>query len=111
MNTQVLKIEPNNDVNSLKVYVLIGDEKHEFTFSRKFDTIANKQLQLITHDKSFGDVFKYNHHIIDEVMNIVRKFFQGGNPNLPQDVGDFGTLEDALKQQKPFNKLPSGAKM
>lgn len=111
MRTQILQIQPGNDVNSLKAYMLIGNEQYEFTFSRKFDTIANKQLQLINHDISFGEVFKYNHHIVDEVMNIVRKFFEGENPTLPQDVGDFGTLEDALKQQKPFNKLPSGAKM
>lgn len=109
MNTQVLKIQPNNDVNSLKVYVLIDDEQHEFTFSRQFDTIANKQLQIITHDTSFGEIFRCNQHIVDEVMSIVRKFFQGENPTLPQDVGNFGTLEDALKLQKPFKKLPSGA--
>ncbi len=109
--TQILRIQSTNDVNCLKIYMLIGNEQYEFTFSRQFDTIANKQLQVISHDKSFGDVFKYNHHIVDGVMNIVRKFFQGENPNLPQDVEDFGTLEDALKLQKPFNKLPSGAKM
>ncbi|BAZ14083.1 hypothetical protein NIES4071_59230 [Calothrix sp. NIES-4071] len=106
MKTQVLKIQLNNDANSLSTYVLIGNDKHEFTFSRKFNTIANKQLQVINHDKSFGDIFKYNHHIINEVINIVRKFFQGENPTLPQYVGDFGTPEDALKLQKPFYKLP-----
>jgi hypothetical protein len=109
MRTQILKIQPGNDSNSLKVYVLIGDEQYEFTFSRNFDIIANKQLQLINHDISFGDIFRCNQHIVDEVMSIVRRFFQGENPSLPQDVGDFGTLEDALKLQKPFKKLPSGA--
>ena len=107
MKTQVLKIQQNADTNSLKVCMSIGDERHEFKFSRQFDQIANRQLHIINYDKNFGDTFKYNQHIIGEVMSLVRKFFQGNKPNLPQNVGDFGTLEEALALQKPFNQPSS----
>ncbi|MHC5915686.1 MAG: helicase-related protein [Nostoc sp.] len=82
----------------------IGDEQHQFTFSRQFDQIANRQLQIINYDNNFGDTFKYNQHIIGEVMSLVRKFFKGDELTLPQEIGDFGTPEEALALQKPFNQ-------
>ncbi|MHC5675643.1 helicase-related protein [Nostoc sp.] len=104
MKTQVLKIQPNTDTNFLKVCMSIGDEQHQFTFSRQFDQIANRQLQIINYDNNFGDTFKYNQHIIGEVMSLVRKFFKGDELTLPQEIGDFGTPEEALALQKPFNQ-------
>lgn len=104
MKTQVLKIEPNTDTNFLKVCMSIGDKQQQFTFSRQFDQIANRQLQIINYDKNFGETFKYNQHIIGEVMSLVRKFFKGDNLALPQEIGDFGTPEEALALQKPFNQ-------
>ncbi|MDZ8241588.1 MAG: helicase-related protein [Nostoc sp. ChiQUE01a] len=104
MKTQVLKIQPNTDTNFLNVCMSIGDEQHQFTFSRQFDQIANRQLQIINYDNNFGDTFKYNQHIIGEVMSLVRKFFKGDDLTLPQDIGDFGTPEEALALQKPFNQ-------
>ncbi len=68
MKTQVLKIQPNTDTNFLKVCMSIGDEQHQFTFSRQFDQIANRQLQIINYENNFGDTFKFNQHIIGEVM-------------------------------------------
>ncbi|MBC1238206.1 helicase-related protein [Nostoc sp. 2RC] len=104
MKTQVLKIQPNTDTNLLKVCISIADKQHHFTFSRQFNQIANHQLQIINYDKNFGDTFKYNQHIIDEVISLVRKFFKGDDLTLPQEIGDFGTPEEALALQKPFNQ-------
>lgn len=107
MKTQILNIKPNTDPNSLKVFMSIGNEQHQFTFLRQFDSFANHQLQIINYDNQFGDTFKFNQHIIGEVMSLVRKFFKGDTLTLPQDVGDFGTLEEALALQKPFNQSSS----
>ncbi|GAA6623179.1 hypothetical protein [Scytonema sp. NUACC26] len=108
MKTQVLNIQPNADTNSLKVFMSVGDEQHQFTFSRRFDQIGNHQVQIITPEHQFGDTFKFNQQITDEVMKIVRQFFKGDKLILPQDVGDFGTPEKALALQKPFNPVLSG---
>ncbi|MGL4622918.1 MAG: helicase-related protein [Chroococcidiopsis sp.] len=107
MKTQVLKVQPNSSANSLKVCMSIGDEQHHFTFSRQFDSFANRQLQIINYDNNFGETFKFNQHIIGEVMSLVRNFFKGVIAPLPQDVGDFGTLEEALALQKPFSHSSS----
>ncbi len=102
MKAHVLNIEsvPNNDF--LKVWMLIGDDQQEFTFSRKVDQIGNRQLQIISYEDDFGETFKFNQHIVAEVMNLVRHVYQGDRVNLPQEVGDFGTVEQALALQKPF---------
>lgn len=107
MKTQVLNIQPNSEVNSLKVCMSIGDKQHQFTFSRQFDQVANRQLQIINYDNNFGETFKFNQHILNEVISLVRKFFKGDKLNLPQDVGNFGTKDEALTLQKPFNQLSS----
>jgi hypothetical protein len=107
MKTQVLNIQPNTDTNSLKVFMSIGNEQHQFTFFRQFDSFANHQIQIINYDNQFGDTFKFNQHIIGEVISLVRSFFKGNKLFLPQDVGDFGTLEEALALQKPFKQSSS----
>ena len=107
MKTQVLNIQLNSEANSLKVCMSIGDKQDQFIFLRQFDQIANRQLQIINYDNHFGETFKFNQHIIEEVISLVRKFFKGDKLNLPQDVGDFGTKEEALISQKPFGQLSS----
>lgn len=107
MKTQVLNIQLNSETNSLKVCMSIGDKQDRFIFLRQFDQIANRQLQIINYDNNFGETFKFNQHIIDEVISLVRKYFKGDKLNLPQDVGDFGTIDEALILQKPFNQLLS----
>jgi hypothetical protein len=102
MNTQILKIQLSSDTKSLIICMSIGKEQRQFTFSRSFDQVANQQLQIITYDSNFGETFKFNQHIIDEVMKLVRQFFNGDKLVLPQYVGDFGLEEEALALQKPF---------
>jgi hypothetical protein len=102
MKTQVLTIKPQPDVNSLEVSMAIGECQHQFTFSREFDQIGDRQLQIITYNRDFGETFKYNQHIVAEVTNLVRQFYKGEEVKLPQEVGDFGTPSEALALQKPF---------
>ena len=104
MKTQVSNIQPLPNVDSLEIWMLIGDKQYQFTFSRKFNSFGKHQLQIITHDSNFGETFKFNQHIVAEVMNIVRQFYNGESVKLPTVVGNFGTSEQALALQKPFNK-------
>ncbi len=77
-----------------------------------FDTLANRQIQIITYEADFGETFKFNQHIVGEVINLVRQIYNGGVVELPIEVGDFGTAEQARALQKPFtpqkniDKLP-----
>ncbi|MGK7877138.1 MAG: hypothetical protein AB4426_28740 [Xenococcaceae cyanobacterium] len=102
MKTLLLNIQPLPDTDSLKVIMSIGDKQHQFTFSRKFDQIGLRQLQIITYESDFGETFKFNQHIIGEVLNLVRQFYRDDVLEFPIDVGNFGTSEQGLALQKPF---------
>ncbi|MDF5729029.1 MAG: hypothetical protein PUP92_13635 [Rhizonema sp. PD38] len=102
MKTQVSKIQFLHKNNFVDVWMLIGNTQFHFTFSLKVDQITNAHLQIITHQKSFGKIFRFNQHIVDEVMNLVWMFYQGASIKLPATVGDFGTPEHARKIQKLF---------
>lgn len=102
MITQVSNIQQGNNADSLTVTMSIGDKDRQFTFTRKYDRIGDRTLQIITYDSDFGETFKFNQQIVAEVMKLVRQFYAGNRVKLPQDVGDFGTQEQALALQKPF---------
>jgi len=102
MITQVLNIQQGSNADFLTIMMSIENRQHQFTFARKYDPIANRQLQIITYDSDFGETFKFNQQIVAEVMNLVREFYAGNSVKLPQYVGYFGTREQALALQKPF---------
>ena len=102
MKTRVSKIQFLPKKNFIEVWMLIGNRQFHFTFNLKVDQIANYHLQIITHQRSFGEIFRFNQHIVDEVMNLVWMFSQGESIKFPASVGDFGNPENALTFQKPF---------
>ena len=102
MKTQIKTIEPISNSDSLNVVLLMDQKQHSFTFSRQFDQIGNKELQIITYDREFGETFKFNQHISGEVMNLVKRVYRGESVELPKEVGEFGTETEALASQKPF---------
>ena len=102
MKTQVSKLQFLPKKNFVEVWMLIGNRQFHFTFSLKVHKITNEHLRIITHQRSFGEIFRFNQHIVDEVMNLVWMFYQGASIKLPATVGDFGTSEQALRFQKPL---------
>ncbi len=102
MKTLVKAIEPISDSDSLKVWLSIGNRQLLATFSRKFDDFGGHQLQIITYNQEFGEIFQFNQQIIGEVINLVKQVYRGENVELPASVGDFGTPESALGTLKPF---------
>ena len=115
MKTQVLTIQRKKDANTFDVWMAIATYKQQFIFTVKLDKIAGRQLQIITYDSEFGKTFKFNQHIIGEVLNLVRQIVGGSQLDFPVDVGDFGTAEEAIALQKSFpprltllkNQLPN----
>ncbi|GAC1505140.1 MAG: hypothetical protein NVS2B14_17540 [Chamaesiphon sp.] len=65
--------------------------------------LANRQVQIITYEPKFGEIFLFNQQIVKEVINLVRQIYNGGVVELPIEVGDFGTPDEALSLQKSFN--------
>ena len=69
MKTQVLTVKPIPNSDSLDVVLLMDSKQHCFTFSRQFDQIGEKNLQIITYEPAFGEMFQFNQHIVGEVMS------------------------------------------
>jgi hypothetical protein len=105
MKTQVLKILPLKENDSLQVWICIGEKLEKFTFSRNFEQIGEVKLAIITYNNDFGETFKFNQHLVAEVVNLVKKYYHGNALNLPQEIGDFSSAEIALALQKPFKYL------
>ncbi len=102
MKTQVLNIKPIPNSDSLDVVLEIDSKRHCFTFSRQFDQIDEKELQIITYEPAFGELFQFNQHVVGEVMNLVKRVYGGEKVKFPKEVGDFGTPREALATLKPF---------
>ena len=106
MNVTILAIEPGKEADSLDVLMSIGEEQRCFKFVRQFDMIGDRKVQTVNHDDSFWENFKFNQHIVFTVTHFVLRKYQGEALELPADIGDFGTPEEASAQQKPFQKQP-----
>lgn len=104
MNVKILAIEPGKEADSLDVLMSIGEEQLCFRFVRRLDTIGAQKVQTVNHDDSFWEHFKLNQHIVFKVTRFVLRKYQGELLELPADVGDFGTPEEAIALQKPFQK-------
>ena len=104
MKTQVLKIQPISENDNLEIWIAIGNQQQKFTFSRNFEQIGDNKIAIITYNHEFGEIFKFNQHLMTEVINLIKQYYQGETINLPQEIGDFGDAEIALALQKPFHK-------
>ena len=99
MKVKVLIVKPNGD-DSLDVFMSVGTDEYKFRFTRIFDTLAGKTITMINYEPPFWKVFKFNQHIVAEVIKILREIYLGETVDFPRNVGDFGTPQDAIALQK-----------
>jgi hypothetical protein len=110
MKTTVLSIQradsqsnlTNEKSNGLKVIMLMGDQKQEFKFTVRKAKLGKREILTFVEEAAFSELFRFNAHIAIEINNLVAKVYQGASVKFPLDVGDFGTPEQALAEQKPF---------
>jgi hypothetical protein len=96
MNTQVLSIECKKD-SEINLTISIGQDKYKFTFIAETDTVGDQQICMLRADDRFLDLFRFNQHIASSITKLALNFYQGKVVGLPQDLGDFGTREEALE--------------
>lgn len=100
MNASVLSIQPGGGTNEFNVLVLIDGDRHQFNF-----TVEQPNLEpfvVIGGDIHFCKFFRFNQHISAKVGDLVNEVYRGNIVNLPVDVGNFYTPEEAIALQKPF---------
>ena len=112
MKTQILSIgniEPQSDsetepLDRLKVSVGLGEITKQFIFTVKKAQIGDRILIIFVENADFSKTFQFNDAIAIEITNLVKQVYRGETMIFPVAVSDFGTPEQALAQQKPFNR-------
>ncbi|HAX77773.1 MAG TPA: hypothetical protein DCY88_18525 [Cyanobacteria bacterium UBA11372] len=104
INTTVLSIQPLEGTNQFIVLMSIGTEREQFTFT--IEQPNQEAFVVVGGDIRFGKFFRFNQHIAIEVSKLVGEIYQGKSVEFPADVGDFGTPEEAIAQQNPWQKQP-----
>ena len=105
MIATVLSIKQKNS-DTFDIDMSLGAEEYEFVFTVERDAIDERFL-AIAEDPQFSKLFKFNDHIATNVIKLVAKVINEKVVELPVEVGDFGTYEQALAQQKPFENTVS----
>ena len=101
MIATVLSIK-QKDSDTFDIDMSLGAEEYRFVFTVERDAVDEKFL-AIAEDPQFSKLFRFNDHIATNTIELVAKMINEKVVKLPVDVGDFGTCEQALAQQKPFD--------
>ncbi|NEQ65395.1 MAG: hypothetical protein F6K21_07840 [Symploca sp. SIO2D2] len=107
MNVKVLSIKPSQEPNSHKVLLLIGGDRRIFKFTTEVNQVGGRQLQTTHGEQGFSDLFRFNQRVAMNVSTLVVKFYNQEAVELPTDVGNFVTPEEAVSKLKPFEDNPT----
>ena len=101
----IVKVLSINQKNSdiVEVCLSLGEKQYKFLFTLSRDT-TDTQLMTIAEETQFSQLFMFNVHIASQILQLVIKVIKGEVVNFPVDVGCFYSREEALAQQKPFNR-------
>lgn len=96
----VLSIKPAEEAHEFKVMVLIGNNTQQFTFM--VEQPKQEPFVVIGGDVNFCKLFRFNQHILAKVGDLVNEVYREKIVELPVDVGQFYTPEEAVSMQKRF---------
>ncbi|NEQ65995.1 MAG: hypothetical protein F6K21_10930 [Symploca sp. SIO2D2] len=101
MNVKVLSIKRSREPNSHEVLLSIGDDRQIFKFTTEVNQVGGRPLQTTQGEQGFSDWFRFNQRVAMNVNKLVVKFYNQEAVELPADVGNFVTPEEAVSKLKP----------
>jgi len=75
---------------------------HKFLFITDVNKVGDKLLQTTDGDCTFSEIFRFNQRVAMNVSKLVVKFYNKEIVELPADVGNFVTPEEAVSKLKSF---------
>ncbi|NEP12620.1 MAG: hypothetical protein F6J92_37645 [Symploca sp. SIO1A3] len=102
MNVKVLSIKPRQEPKSYEVLLSIGEDRQIFKFTTEVNQVGGRQLQTTQGERRFSDLFRFNQRVAMNVSKLVVKLYNKEAVELPADVGNFVTPEEAISQLKPI---------
>jgi hypothetical protein len=111
MKVKLLSIQRGADPNSHEVFLSIGEARQIFKFTNEVTQLGERQLQTTQAEPRFSEMFKFNQRVALNVSQLVVKYYNQEVLELPADVGNFVTPEEAISNLKPFqdNEMPDNA--
>jgi hypothetical protein len=90
MKVIVQNIEPSSTEaeNSFDVFILLDQCKYRFQLQIEITPIGNKNLQMVTTDWAFDNLFKYNIDIHSRICKLVSAVYNHRPIKLPADIGE-----------------------
>ena len=104
MNVKVLSIKPARKSNCHEVLLSIGGERQVFKFTTEVNRVGDRLLQTTWGEERFSDVFRLDRRVAMNVSQLVVKFYNKEAIELPADVGNFVTPEEAVSNLRQFRK-------
>jgi hypothetical protein len=102
MMVKVLSISQKTS-DSVEVCLSLAEKQDKFLFNLARD-LSDSQFVSIAEESRFSQLFMFNVHIASQILQLIIKVINGEVINFPVDVGYFYSREEALAQQKPFDR-------
>ena len=102
MTVKVLSIKKKTS-DIIEVCLSLAKKQSQFLFTLERDE-NEPELISIVEESRFSQFFRFNVHISSHIFQLVIKVMNGEVVNFPVDVGCFYSREEALAQQKPFDR-------
>lgn len=102
MKVKVWSIIPAQEPNSHEVLLSIGEERQIFRFTTEVNQVGDRQLQTTQAEPKFSELFRFNQRVAMKVSQLLVKYYNQEFVELPADVGNFVTPEEAVSNLKPF---------
>ena len=83
------KFDPEREIGTFDVFVLIGTQPHKFRLAVDLDRIGEHQIQIVNAEVSFEETFKYNLKLNQEISQLVLQVYNSQAVEFPVDLGEF----------------------
>ena len=80
----------------------MGKEQYKFIFTLERE-VRESRWCTIVEDPELSKLFKFNDRIAEKVTKLVAQMIRGEVMEFPTYGGDFGTRDQGLARQKPFD--------
>jgi len=102
MNTKVLSVQSIQGTQDFRVLMSVGNDRQEFIFT--VETSTQEPFVVVGGDRRFCQFFRFNQHISVKVGQLVGDVYYKKAVDIPMEVGQFFTPEEAIAQQQRFHQ-------
>jgi elongation factor P hydroxylase len=93
--------EKTSDI--IEICLSLAEKQQSFLFTLERDE-TDPQFISIAEETKFSQLFMFNVHLASQILQLIILFIQGEIVDFPVDIGYFYSKDEALAQQKSFDR-------